>query len=145
MMKISNKENLNLQKIPGIFQDNSPENRELANRLLTFFIETTEIEKAPRSSFVFAIFRDSVVSSYLHGEGQSLEEVILSKAPYLADYPEELADFLALSQRDVEETRRNKTDFLYNQLHEADSVCQNDFSGRSDSRLTGADRCPFGC
>jgi hypothetical protein len=94
-------------KIPGIFHDNSPENQKRATQLLNFLISYTG--SSPKESFTLSIFRDSIVSTFLNHPESTLEEIILEKAPFLKDYPEELQIFITIADNDLQETMRNRS------------------------------------
>lgn len=101
--------NSKFNKIPGIFHDTSPENEEKAKEFLHFLISHGDIESGPRDSFTMAIFRDSIVSAFLVDGQSTMEEIILQKAPYLRDYPEQLENLLAVSTNDLQATLKNRS------------------------------------
>lgn len=98
--------NENITKIPGIFHDNSPENQEKADRFLNFLI--TEYRSGPQDSFTFAIFRDSIVSSFLTDGQRSIKDIILQKVPFLVEYPEQLENLVTVSTNDLVETLKHR-------------------------------------
>lgn len=102
--------NLNsfIGKIPGIYHDTSVENEARADEFLKFLQDHPELEGCPRGSFVFSIFRDSIVSAYLNDGETDLIDIIKEKAPFLADYPEELDKLLAISTNDANETLKHR-------------------------------------
>lgn len=100
--------NYKFGKIPGIFHDSSPENKERARELLNFLIAHPEIERGPRNEFTFSIFRDSIVSSFIISEGKSLSDIIQEKAPYIKNHPEQMEILLAISSADLAETLNHR-------------------------------------
>ncbi len=95
-------------KIPGIFHDTSVENEARADEFLKFLQDHPEFEGSPRDSFVFSIFRDSIVSAYLRDGGTDLIDIIKEKAPYLMNYPEQLDNLLTISTNDANETLKHR-------------------------------------
>lgn len=95
----------------GIFHDTSVENEARADGFLKFLQDHPEIEGGPRDSFEFSVFRDSIVCAYLAAlrNGKTdLIDIIREKAPFLADYPEQLDNLLAISTNDANETLKRK-------------------------------------
>src|SRR5579872_5018383 len=107
MVESISKLNCSVGKIPGIFHDSSLENEARAEEFLKF-LQEHQFEGSPRSSFVFSIFRDSLVSSYLNDGETDLIDIIKEKAPYLLDYPEQLDNLLAISTNDANETLKHR-------------------------------------